>query len=396
MQAPGSAPARQESACLERMTLVLLACISCRWASRPADRTRATESSMNCHILYHDNCFDGACSAAVFMRFYLSKIEPRAGFQLFGMAHQPSQTFPDHLFEGDENAIVDFKYASHERLTWWFDHHYSAFLTPEDEAHFRSRNSDRMFHDTSYKSCTKMIATIGHSRFGFDAGVLEDLIHWADIVDGALYASAREAVEVGEPAPEAGRRHRGPTATPPSPTESSASSPDSPSTRWPPRPRCWTATGPCTEPFREHPHHPGGLRVQPRRDLLRPDPLRAGGLQRVHPLPSPPECEYHVSLMQSPQRTKISVGSNPWSPNPRRHNLARICERYGGGGHPVVAAISFPPDQPQKARQQHGRSWRSCRDSRVIHEVTQRFTKDHQGVGGNWKGPPKAGTGKEQ
>ncbi|MYC80833.1 MAG: DHH family phosphoesterase, partial [Acidobacteria bacterium] len=24
---------------------------------------------------------------------------------------------------------------------------------------------------------------------------------------------------------------------------------------------------------------------------------------------------------------------------------------YGGGGHPVVAAISFPPDQPEKARQ---------------------------------------------
>ena len=53
---------------------------------------------MNCHILYHDNCFDGACSAAVFMRLYLSRIDPGARFQLFGMAHQPRQTFPDHLF----------------------------------------------------------------------------------------------------------------------------------------------------------------------------------------------------------------------------------------------------------------------------------------------------------
>jgi nanoRNase/pAp phosphatase (c-di-AMP/oligoRNAs hydrolase) len=27
---------------------------------------------------------------------------------------------------------------------------------------------------------------------------------------------------------------------------------------------------------------------------------------------------------------------------PLRHNLATICERYGGGGHPKVGAISFP------------------------------------------------------
>ena len=52
--------------------------------------------------------------------------------------------------------------------------------------------------------------------------------------------------------------------------------------------------------------------------------------------------------MQTSKRTKISVGSNPWNPNQRKHNLAKICERYGGGGHPVVAAISLPPNQPEK------------------------------------------------
>ena len=41
------------------------------------------------------------------------------------------------IFDGDENAIVDFKYSSSPRLTWWFDHHQSAFLSPEDAAHFR-------------------------------------------------------------------------------------------------------------------------------------------------------------------------------------------------------------------------------------------------------------------
>lgn len=57
-----------------------------------------------------------------------------------------------------------------------------------------------------------------------------------------------------------------------------------------------------------------------------------------------PEVTYVVSLSQSSFRTKISVGSNPWAPRPRTHNIAEICERYGGGGHAVVGAVSLRPD----------------------------------------------------
>src|SRR6267142_4535778 len=63
-----------------------------------------------------------------------------------------------------------------------------------------------------------------------------------------------------------------------------------------------------------------------------------------------PEATYSVALTRAPQRTKISVGSNPWAPRPRRHNIASICERYGGGGHAVVGAISFAPDEVEKGR----------------------------------------------
>jgi nanoRNase/pAp phosphatase (c-di-AMP/oligoRNAs hydrolase) len=31
-------------------------------------------------------------------------------------------------------------------------------------------------------------------------------------------------------------------------------------------------------------------------------------------------------------------------------NLARVCERYGGGGHARVGAISFEPDKAENAR----------------------------------------------
>jgi nanoRNase/pAp phosphatase (c-di-AMP/oligoRNAs hydrolase) len=44
------------------------------------------------------------------------------------------------------------------------------------------------------------------------------------------------------------------------------------------------------------------------------------------------------------------VGSNPWAPSPPLVNLAKVCERYGGGGHARVGAISFDVTQQAAAR----------------------------------------------
>ncbi len=63
-----------------------------------------------------------------------------------------------------------------------------------------------------------------------------------------------------------------------------------------------------------------------------------------------PEATYSIGVSLSPFRSKISVGSNPWAPRPRTHDLAKICERYGGGGHAVVAAISLAPESIDEAR----------------------------------------------
>ena len=63
-----------------------------------------------------------------------------------------------------------------------------------------------------------------------------------------------------------------------------------------------------------------------------------------------PSSTYTVSVSASSSRTKISVGSNPWTAETPRHNLASICERYGGGGHARVGAISLQPGALEKAR----------------------------------------------
>src|SRR5437773_3325652 len=63
-----------------------------------------------------------------------------------------------------------------------------------------------------------------------------------------------------------------------------------------------------------------------------------------------PNSIYTVSVSPSSFRTKISVGSNPWVDGDLKHNLATICERYGGGGHAKVGAISFEPGELDKGR----------------------------------------------
>ena len=66
-----------------------------------------------------------------------------------------------------------------------------------------------------------------------------------------------------------------------------------------------------------------------------------------------PQSTYSIGLSKSSFRTKVSVGSNPWAATRAEDmvNLAAICERYGGGGHARVGAVSFPIDRTVQARE---------------------------------------------
>ena len=86
---------------------------------------------MSFRVLHHNNCFDGACSAAMFTKFHRECVGTAESYEYHGLAHQPGGAMSDDIFGPGENAIVDFKYSMSPKLTWWFDHHQSAFLTPE-------------------------------------------------------------------------------------------------------------------------------------------------------------------------------------------------------------------------------------------------------------------------
>jgi hypothetical protein len=306
---------------------------------------------MRMRILYHDHCFDGAASAAFFSRFVEAKLHPDAEFVYTGLAHKASQLFEPGLFDGDENAIVDFKYSTDPRLTWWFDHHQSAFLTPEDAEHFRRDTTGRKMYDPTFRSCTMYIATVTKERYGFDPEDLAELVKWADIVDGAQYANAQEAVELREPATrltlviEGAKgsdtvqniirmmRHRK--------LADIAADPEIQAIYQP--------------LYERHLASIGIIRNQSQCDDgvvffdLVADKLEA--YNKFIPYYLFPQSTYTVSVSTSSFRTKVSVGSNPWATQPLKYNLATICERYGGGGHPKVGAISFETGAIEQARQ---------------------------------------------
>ena len=57
-----------------------------------------------------------------------------------------------------------------------------------------------------------------------------------------------------------------------------------------------------------------------------------------------------IEYSASEVRAKVSLGTNPWNQATADQNLASLAEKFGGGGHPRVAAISFEPGDLTRAR----------------------------------------------
>lgn len=312
---------------------------------------------MDCRIFYHDKCFDGACSASVFTRFHRECIGTASAFSYHGLVHRAGALFDEKEFIDGDNAIVDFKYSNSKKVTWWFDHHLSAFLTPEDQADFERGQTDgsettRKFYDPKFISCTSFIAHIGATKFGFNVEPLAELIKWADIVDGARYESAKAAVEMAAPAMKL-------TAVIESTQDETLGKrlipllTEMPLQQVLDQPFVQELLGPLME------RHWAGLELIKSRATLERGVITfditdhpTEGYNKFIPYYLFPEATYNVGLSKSSFRTKVSVGTNPWTrlPAEKLANLAEICERYGGGGHARVGAVSFPPDREEVAR----------------------------------------------
>jgi hypothetical protein len=312
----------------------------------------------NVVVATHGHCFDGLCSAVMFTRLmkHLHRGEDLS-FQYKSMGYGPGQNGVDPaLLTGDDNAILDFRFTASPKLTWYFDHHVSAFVTPDDRlaydmgAREEAPGGRHMFHDGGYGSCTKLIADVGRQRFGLDTRECAELVRWADMIDSAAFPSAEMAVHKKEPVLQLMTvvEHRGNDAYLQAMVPRLLSEP---------------LEAVATSPEIQEAYAPLAAQQQAFVDLVKEHAEERGSVVLVD-LSSViidvaakfvtyalwPESAYSVLLSRSSSKCKLSIGYNPWAPIARKHNIAAICERHGGGGHPVVGAISLPAGDVENAQ----------------------------------------------
>ena len=299
---------------------------------------------MTVMVLHHGRCFDGAASAALFSAFYAAKIDPTASFVFRPKQHSAGDPFEDADFEADTVACLDFRYTARPGLDWYFDHHVSAFQLPGERAHFDAVADGRQkFHDAAAPSCAGFMARTLERVYGFDLSKWSELIHWAEIIDTASFENPSVPVAMEAPALR---------------LAAFIQSADSP-----------TLIDRFIRDLIERPFHELAeldyvdAVVQTRLAAHREDIRRIAEVGRVDagvfeydlldgpprvlshfiPYAQAPDVEYVVGAYpHSDGDLRVTVGFNPWLPaGDRRHDLASLCEAYGGGGHPFVAGCSF-------------------------------------------------------
>ena len=305
-------------------------------------------------VATHGHCFDGMASAVMFTRLarHLDPDINSLGYRTMG--YGPGQNGVDaKVMDGDENAILDYRFSPSDKLTWYFDHHVSAFPGQTDRATFEERaaaHPDRFFHDGTYGSCTKLIADIGREKFNFEAPELKSLIEWADMIDKAAFPNAAMPVERAHPVLKLMTvvEHGGD---------------DSFMSKMVPRFLMQSVEDIARSKEVERAYAPLAAEHAAYVELVKAKSQDKGTVVFVDLSGASlevagkfvtyalyPESVYSVVLSRSTSKCKISIGYNPWCHTPRTHNIAKICERFGGGGHPVVGAVSTLASELERAQ----------------------------------------------
>jgi hypothetical protein len=307
-------------------------------------------------VATHGHCFDGLASAVLFTRLAerLGRARGDSSLELSYRAcgyGNGQQRADERLLTGDENAILDYRYHPSERLTWYFDHHRTAFASDADRADFESRtNNGRFFFDDRCSSCTKLIATVSRENFGVTSPDLDELVTWADRIDSARFESAAEAVDRSDPVMRLVSvvEHYGDDNFLERLVPALLSRPLGEVARSPEIAARYRPLGKKHDRFVERVRESSHMKGRVVFVDLTHEVLESVGKFVTYALYPTSVYSVIVGLLKS--GPKISVGYNPWSGRDLDADISSICARYGGGGHPVVGGIAFGNAELERAR----------------------------------------------
>ncbi|MDQ3369634.1 MAG: phosphoesterase [Myxococcota bacterium] len=302
-------------------------------------------------IFFHDACFDGTTSAALFAAFYRDVMDKQVDVRAVGMVHSDGDPFAGVPLDADDHACVDFRFCADPRMRWWFDHHPTAFQPPALRTVFDQQHQPTWFFDPSAASCAGMMGRALASGWKWEPPAhLVDAIRWADKIDAAKFASAEEAIALTSPAQRL-----------------AAWLAHGRSTRDTARYVDWLSRASLAE-VAERPEVAAQLAAVEAERMRELEVVQQLGVWHGDVVVfdrfadigarSPgflayllyPTCLYTVSATRTAETIKISVGMNPWAGKPRRHDIGELCARHGGGGHAVVGGVTLRADELPRAQ----------------------------------------------
>jgi hypothetical protein len=303
-------------------------------------------------VFFHDACFDGTTSAALFAAFYRDAVERGADVRPIGMIHRDGNPFEDVPLDADDHACVDFRFCADPKMTWWFDHHPTAFQPPSLRSVFDGAHRKTWVFDPAAASCAGLMTRALATGWSWQPPPhLVEAVEWADKIDAAKFASAEEAVALAQPA----QRLAAWLAHGRTPVDTA-------------RYVEWLSRASLAE-VAERPDVAAQLRAVETERARELDAVRRIGVWHGDVIVfdrfsdsgarSPgflgyllfPSALYTVSGTRTEASIKISVGVNPWAGAPRRHDIGELCARYGGGGHAVVGGVTLAGNELVRAKE---------------------------------------------
>ncbi len=304
-----------------------------------------------CICATHGHCFDGLSSAILFSEF-LSEVKPGVSFEYIACGYG-STSPPSPRFNGDENALLDYRYIPDPALSFYFDHHPTAFQSEEDRAQFESRRmvSPRQFElDTSFTSCAQLIANHAQEHWNVDLTRHQTLIDWAQKIDGAQFASAEDATNRSEPilrlaavVDQFGDSTFLEQAIPIARSNGIESLADAHFVK-----KRYRALAPKYKDYEERMRARGELESGVLVVDLTEAPVNV--IAKFAQYRFFPRAKYSIVLARMASGLRVSLGFNPWGGYRCDAHLGNICARHGGGGHSVVGGIAFAPGDADRAR----------------------------------------------
>ena len=302
------------------------------------------------NIYFHGRCFDGVLSASFFTMFYKDRFE-NVEFSYYPMIHKPGFNF-DSLMQGEniENIVLDLPYPGSEKVSWWFDHHQSSFKSNEIRKEYEKNNNNKnLYWDPKAYSNTNFMVKILQNKFDFKIPQNQQkMLEWADIIDGARFDSSDIPSELMETAPAFAALLEY-DDTPDLEQKLIEEISDGKNCEDLSKEVFWSRklnkirqkNWDMIEDVKKL------ISVTNEVAFIDLRSLSVSGYNKFIPYYLKPQIHYAVTLLELPQKVKISVSANPWSDFARSSegaDIGSLCERYGGGGHYSVGAVSFKPD----------------------------------------------------